>query len=68
MKPNHPCKHLRTKEMLVPALAHQPSATPGEEAGRAGHYWCNQTLTEVGPDDHPVGEQVCKPGRACAEE
>jgi hypothetical protein len=54
--------------MLVPALAHEPSATLREEGGRAGHYWCNQTLTEVGPDDHPVGEQVCKPGRACAEE
>jgi hypothetical protein len=68
MKPIHLCKNLRTKSMLVPALADQPLAPPGEEANQAGHCWCNRTLTEVGPDEQPVGPQVCTAARPCFEE
>ncbi len=62
------CKNLRTKKMFVPALA--DSASPPAEDVHSGsaHCWCNVTLSETGPDDRPVGPQVCKPSRPCFEE
>lgn len=62
------CKHLRTKAMFIPALAQESAANPDA----AGHSdtspcWCNCTLTETGPDDRPVGHQVCQPTRPCFE-
>jgi len=61
------CKHLRTKKMFIPALAHEAFSTEtGEEAG-APHCWCNCTLTETGPDDCAVGPERCVPSRSCFE-
>jgi hypothetical protein len=30
-----------------------------------GHYWCLQTMYEIGPDDERVQRKACKPGRSC---
>jgi hypothetical protein len=61
------CKYLRTKKMYVPAQEHEVFATTGEESG-CGHCWCNRTMTEVGPDDRPVGPELCSSsGRSCFE-
>jgi len=63
-----PCKNLRTKKMFIPHPelgAETPSIEP---AGGSSHFWCNRTLTEVGPDDHPVHPDCCKPGRKCFDE
>jgi hypothetical protein len=62
------CKHLRTKSMFIPALAQELAATPEEQSTHSAHYWCNCTVTETGPDDHPVGPQRCQPSRQCYEE
>jgi hypothetical protein len=54
--------------MFVPALA---DATPpeGEDIlARSSHCWCNLTLSETGPDDRPVGPEICKTSRPCFEE
>jgi hypothetical protein len=67
MQQTHPCKYLRTKNMLT--LASKDKAPAGrDEWGASPCYWCNLTLTVVGPDDQPVGIQVCSPPRVCAEE
>jgi hypothetical protein len=61
------CKCLRTKKMFVPeqeaeALAEQ------QEHGAEAFFWCNLTLSETGPDDHPAHLRTCIPGRRCFEE
>jgi len=68
MKPGTPCKNLRTKKMFIPALADDPSTAADEDPSQSSHCWCNCTLTETGPDDGPVGIQVCTPSRSCHEE
>ena len=60
------CKNLRAKNMFI-STANQTDPDP-YPASRSHHCWCNCTLTEVGPDDRPVGLQVCTPTRACFEE
>jgi hypothetical protein len=68
MKPDV-CKNLRTKSMFIPALAHQGlNEQGGEDPSHSPHCWCTCTLTETGPDDKPVGMQVCKQNRSCFEE
>ena len=52
--------------MYIPALAEEPRDP--EQAGRSSHCWCNCTLTETGPDDRPVGVEVCSPERGCFED
>ncbi len=56
--------------MYVPALAERTSAESKEEreAAHSPHCWCNCTLSETGPDDQPVGFQVCGASRPCFEE
>jgi hypothetical protein len=54
--------------MFVPALAQNATAEPDEEFDRSSHCWCNCTLTETGPDDRPVGFEICNPSRPCFEE
>lgn len=54
--------------MFIPALAEETFAPENEAAGHSCHCWCNSTLTETGPDDRPVGLQVCTPSRPCFEE
>jgi hypothetical protein len=68
MKPGNICKNLRTKKMYIPALAHESLTGQEEETAHSPHCWCNCTLTETGPDDRPVGFQVCKESRSCFEE
>jgi hypothetical protein len=67
MKPATPCRNLRTKKMFIPALAAETFGPENEEPGNSCHCWCNCTLTETGPDDRPVGIQVCTPERTCYE-
>ena len=60
------CQHLRTKKMFIPALtADAPGRNETETETGPCHYWCNCTLTEVGPDDQSVHPQVCQPERTC---
>ncbi len=61
------CKHLRTKSMFIPALA---NASEAEDAstGQSHHCWCNRSLTETGPDGHPVNHARGRSARACFEE
>ncbi len=68
MKPANVCKHLRTKKMYVPAQADELFSPSGEPLDYACNCWCNQTLTEVGRDDRPVGMQLCNRSRPCFEE
>ncbi len=62
-----PCKFLRTKKMFIPALTNE-SAPADDDLHESAHCWCNRTLTEVGPDDEPVGRQACHPSRTCFQE
>ena len=39
-----------------------------DETTSGCHFWCNMTLTGVGPDDQPVHKESCRQGRACFEE
>ena len=66
MKTTKVCHYLRTKAMYIPALAEDPRDP--QEISRASHCWCNCTLSETGPDDRPVGYQVCTPERSCYEQ
>ena len=68
MKPDHICRHLRTKKMYITALAHEAFAEGTEENAHSAPCWCNQTMSETGPDDHPVGPQRCQQSRQCFEE
>lgn len=54
--------------MFIPALAQETSPEAEENVGHPSHCWCNCTLTETGPDDRPVGHQVCQPARSCFED
>jgi hypothetical protein len=62
------CKHLRTKSMFIPALAHELASSPNEQQKSSAHYWCNCTVTETGPDDAPVAPHRCQAKRSCFEE
>jgi hypothetical protein len=62
MKPAHICRHLRTKKMFIPELAHE-AFQESTEPGHSSHYWCNCTLTETGPDDRPAGTERCRKER-----
>jgi hypothetical protein len=68
MKPNRICKNLRTKKMYVSALAAEAFVPSDDAPGNTSPCWCNCTLTEVGPDDRPVGPQACDSSRPCYEE
>ena len=54
--------------MFIPALAHEALNGQSEETDYSPHCWCTCTLTEVGPDDQPVGIQLCKEKRSCFQE
>ncbi len=50
-----------SRKVFIPALAGEASVERQSEFARAPrHYWCNRTLTEVGPDDQGVHPQVCQ--------
>jgi hypothetical protein len=66
MTPRPICKYLRTKKMFIPAL--QDEALQEMQEGNCdAHYWCNCTMSEVGPDDKAVNPQVCNTKRSCFE-
>jgi len=67
MKSDSNCRYLRAKSMFIPALAQQAAPDLPEQPAQAGHCWCNRTLTETGPDDRPVGPEVCDASRPCFE-
>ncbi len=54
------CRHLRTKAMYVSAQAEDAFSGDAEPL-----CWCNQTFSELGPDDGPVHPTVCLRLRAC---
>jgi len=57
--------------MYIPALARETGAASETVAGAEashGHYWCNCTMTETGPDDKHVGPQACRFSRGCFED
>ena len=62
------CKYLRSKEMYVADRPEDVLERDDAEQGGACHFWCNQTLTPVGPDDRPVHKAACTPVRPCFEE
>ncbi len=62
------CRHLRAKNMFVPALAQPGDDQPPTQPPPSAHFWCNCTLTETGPDDKPVGSERCHSLRSCFEE
>lgn len=68
MKSGVRCKNLRTKAMYIPALAQNAFEGQDQEPSHSPHCWCTCTLTEVGPDDRPVGVQMCTGSRSCFEE
>jgi hypothetical protein len=60
------CRHLRTKQMYVPAQAAGAMAKhlhPHDDS----FYTCIRTLTALGCDDDAVHPQACCPGRKCYE-
>lgn len=62
---HHPvCQHLRTKALYIPggSLKNLIETNPGS------YYWCNCTMTAVGPDDDFVSPNGCKKSRHCFEE
>jgi len=59
---------MRSKKMFIPALSAEAREEIEAGGGSAGHYWCNQTLTELGPDGQPTHPQRCQPGRQCFAE
>jgi len=67
MKTGGICRKLRTKSMFIPQMSEAPDQ-PDREVAHSSHCWCNCTLTETGPDDRPVGFEVCNPSRPCFEE
>jgi hypothetical protein len=68
MNTSRVCKKLRTKNMYVGVPADAAPGQPDPQRAHSNHCWCNCTLTETGPDDRPVGFEVCNPTRPCFEE
>ncbi|HXI84409.1 MAG TPA: hypothetical protein VNL17_10010 [Verrucomicrobiae bacterium] len=63
------CKYLRTKKMFVPAHEAEALAETAEAGVEAdAFYWCNCTLSELGPDDKPAHLRACTLGRPCFRE
>mgnify|MGYP001156807845 CR=1 FL=1 len=59
---HHPvCQHLRTKALYIPG----GSLKNLVEANPSSYYWCNRTMTVVGPDDDFVSPNGCKKSRHC---
>lgn len=58
------CRHLRTKQMYVPALAAgalEKYLRPDDDS----FYTCNRTLSALGCDDDGVHPRACCAGRSC---
>ena len=68
MNTSRVCKKLRTKNMYVGVPAEAAAGQTETQPARSSHCWCNCTLTETGPDDRPVGFEICNPSRPCFEE
>lgn len=58
------CQHLRHKMMYVDPR----QATPGyiDDGSDTRVFLCARTHEVLGPDDGPVGPEVCGTGRGCA--
>jgi hypothetical protein len=59
------CRHLRTKRMYIPELAHGALGEPGHD--EQVFYTCNRTLGALGCDDDAVHPGACRDGRGCFE-
>jgi hypothetical protein len=55
------CQNLRTKALYIPGGNLQNLA----ETNPFSDYWCNCTMTAVGPDDRFVSPEGCKTARSC---
>ena len=61
---HHPvCQNLRTKAIYVP----DGSLRNLIETNPDSYYWCNCTMTTVGPDDDFVSPDGCRKSRYCFE-
>ncbi len=63
--PKDLCPAIMMKQILVHGLddvVFDDREYPGD-----GYYWCQNTCTQVGPDDQLVDCDKCRPGRACYE-
>jgi len=58
------CRHLRTKRMYIPAQAEEALASRGEATADSA-FWCNCTMTPLGPDDRRVEPARCTSERNC---
>ncbi|MDQ3812974.1 MAG: hypothetical protein M3347_03380 [Armatimonadota bacterium] len=61
------CAHLRSKRMYVENSFEAEAQADENVTSAYGHYWCLQTMYEIGPDDERVHRKACKPGRSCYE-
>ena len=61
--PHTPCQCLRTKNPYGTTPQSAEAWHPG--VATASTYWCLQTMTTAGPDEHYVHLARCQPGRTC---
>ncbi len=54
------CAHLRWKGMFVEAEMDPEFCGPGD-----GFYWCERTMTCLGPDGQLARPDRCTPERSC---
>ncbi len=60
------CRHLRTKKMFY--VAEMSQVTKDLLTSNTYQpFWCQQTMTDTGPDDGYVEHPRCRPGRDCYE-
>ena len=57
------CQNLRTKALYIPGGSLQNLI----ETNPTSPYWCNCTMTAVGPDDRFVSPEGCSAARTCFE-
>ncbi|MEZ5989319.1 MAG: hypothetical protein R3F30_09390 [Planctomycetota bacterium] len=59
------CVRLMFKQVLTHAL--DDEVRDGRTEPGDGYYWCQETCTDVGPDDELVEPRACRSGRSCCE-
>ena len=60
---SQPCPCLRTKNPYGTTPQNAETWHPG--VATTSTYWCLQTMSTAGPDEHYVHLARCQPGRAC---
>ncbi len=60
---SHVCPDLRTKTMYLNEEARGDADETGQ--GCSAAFWCLKTMDAIGPDDRPIGPELCTRGRGC---